>query len=261
MATLQGGAVTLGERGQYHELPTQKQRWLEQAPGWVQDDQYNEPVAFDLMYDEIVSAYYEQVLDTDAQGRMVQRLFTKWKPMVEAFVQSVLHDSEIDDTLDAHLEWEPEGRGEAYIRPISEDTFSEAHYTVTPSGTGRYNWIPSEEDTATNGDSETMAAGEQGVIVIGYIETVAGGYTGYDQIQEDVDDGLGVRRELHTRGATEFPGTLGIIERNRGPVPVYPGESVDLDLNIYESGVKTGLWPVGAEVITADASSFGGVMD
>jgi hypothetical protein len=212
------------------------------------------------MYDEAMLGYFNEVLDRAAQGRQVLRLFAKWKPIVEAFTQLVLHDTDaLNDALDAELHWEPEGRGEAIIRPFIEDSFNNVSYTQTLGDTGQSGLVP--DDGESNGTSYTFTASQQAGIIIGYIDYNAGELIPYDYIQENVDDSMGVRRPIIVRNQTSPEGSLKVIDRHRAPLPVLPGESLDVDFNQHTANVKTGLWPVGVEVIIETDAQFGGVLD
>lgn len=242
------------------ELTNRKQRLLENSSGWVQDGDYDESVIFNQMFDEAMLSYFGEVLDRGAQGRQVPRFITKWKPVVEAFVQLVLHDTDaLNDALDAELHWEPEGRGEAIIRPLIEDTFDNGSYTQTLGDTGQSGLIP--DDSQANGNGYTFTASQQAAIIIGYIDYNAGNEIPYDYIQEDVDDSMGVRRPIVVKNQTDMEGAMKVIDRHRAPLPVLPGETVDIDFNQHTANVKTGLWPVGIEVIIETDSKFGGVLD
>jgi hypothetical protein len=254
VATAQGASVQVGDRAQYTELAQegQKARWIESDSDarWVAEE--DERPLFDQMYAEQVIGYYKDALGTNAQGRQVLRLMTKWKPIVAAFVRNALHNTEqIDNALDATLDWEPEGRGEAYVRPLREDSFEQSTYVNTPDDTGAYPIIV----------NETATRNQQAWIILGYLDYFAGGQVGYDYVQERVDDSIGVRRELPTRVATETADSLAVIERDRGPLPIFPGDTVTSAINVYQSNIKTGLWPIGVEVIVESAQEAGGVLD
>lgn len=256
VGVLQGSPVTPDDSNrltEYDELE-RKARWLRNAPGFVQ----NESALFDQMYDEFVTQYYAEATDTNMQGRQILRLFAKYKPMVRSFVENVLHNTEkIEQALDADLSWEPEGSGQAIVRPILVESYSDAAYANTPGGTGAVDLIPNVAGT------ETMGTGTDGQaqIIIGYHERYADGQTGYDQLQEDVNDSLGTRRPLYTQAATEHADAISVIERGRGPLPVFPGENLEIDLNVTQDGITTGLWPLGVEVVVATASVYGGPLD
>jgi len=255
-----GTVVEPNDRERMPEVPTRVARLIEDPPTWVNDSEYDEEVVFNTLYDEAATHYTPEALGTQAQGRQVKRLLNKWKPVVSAFTRTVLHNTEkVDDALDANLAWEPEGRGEAIIRPLQTRTFANAQYEQTPTSTGQFGVVP--DDNQANGSSETMTAREQSSIIVGYIDYFANNRVPYDYIQEDVSDSVGVRRPINVREATDSPESMKVIDRNRGPLAVMPGDDVDIDANIHTTGIRTGLFPVGFEVVIATNANFGGVLD
>jgi hypothetical protein len=252
--TAQGNAVQPMEadRAQFAETAAAGQPawWFEDDAGWNEEE--NEVETFNAYYDEAAAAYFEDAVGTNAQGRQVLRLLSYWKPVVAGYVRNVLHNTEsIDDALDATLDWEPEGRSQAMLRPIQEDTFASATYFRSPTSVG--------EETIV--DDDTMESNQQGIIIIGYADFAANGVSGYDYIQEDVSDSIGTRRRISTKLQTETDDAISVINRLRGPLPVYPGDSVTISQNVYETGIRNGLWPLGFEVLNATATDYGGILD
>lgn len=255
-----GDPVSPSDRQRMPEVPTRVKRLLADTPSWVNDSEYNESVVFNSLYDEASISYFADVLGTQGQGRQILRVLNKWKPVVEAFMKTVLHNTNsVDDALDANLAWEPEGRGEAIMRPLGVDSFTNAQYQQTPTSTGQFGVVPDADQG--NGTQYTMTADEQAAIIIGYMDPHAGELVPYDYIQEDVTDSLGVRRPIRTRTATETQHTMNVIDRHRGPLPVMPGDSVDIDAHITETDIRTGLFPVGFEAVIATSGNYGGVLD
>lgn len=254
-ATLQD-AVTVSDVAQFPEVPSQQAQYLQNAPSWNSQD-YNEAQVFNSLYDEAYTSYYEDATDVGARGRQILRLFLKWKPIVQAFVQSALRGDGVEDALQANLAFEPEGSTEATIRPLSERTFANGPYTFTPTSTGEFEYIPN----TTDGARETATDNEQAFMIFGYVDYTAEGTVPYDYVQASIDDSLGVRRPFDLRRQMSAADTLGVADRQRGPLFVYPGRNLDLDLNIVEPGIRSGLYPVGIEVLVESATNYGGVMD
>lgn len=238
------------------EVPSQQADHLQKAPSW-NNSGYDEASTFDAMYDEVASSYYPDTLDVKARGRQVLRLFGKWKPTVESFVQASLRNQNLDDDLGANITFEPEGSSEAIVRPLSEATFGNASYNFTPNAAGEYEWIPNGAD----GDTETATANEQAFMIFGYIDYNSSYVTPYDYVQADIDDSHGVRRPFYLRNQMSQASTLSVADRERGPLMVFPNRSLDLDLNVVNPDVRSGLFPVGVEVVVASANNFGGIQD
>lgn len=218
---------------------------------------FNQQNIFQQQYYESARQYYEDAVDVNAAGRQILKLFTRWQPVVENFARMVLRD-DVDNPLDATLSWDPEGAGEAMVRPFRTDSFSNAQYAQTPTATGQFNIIP--DDTQADGSTETATSNEQAWIIIGFVERLASGEMPYDYIQADINDNVGVRREENVLLQMEGQDTLRVYERFRGPLMVEPGFDLDIDVNVKTTNIQTGLWPLGVEVIRADASEFGGVL-
>lgn len=227
------------------------------APDWKSGN-FNEGNVFEQMYNDSVTAYYADAVDVNAAGRQVLKLFDKWRPLADQFTRHVLRGN-VDDPLDATLNWDAEGAGQAVVRPLTVDSFSNAKYAQTPDSTGQYNIIP--DQTQGNDTSETATSNEQAWMVFGYAEYYAGNKAPYDYVQSDVNDDIGVRRPFHLRNQMEGNDTLKVASRERGPLFVEPGFDLDIDANIHTAGIETGLFPLGVEVVRADSSNFGGVLD
>jgi hypothetical protein len=228
---------------------TQSGRWITSGIGRWEDP--SEQDIFDVLYDEVAASYFESALSTTGQGQQALRIFSKYKDVVQQWAQAALHADEIDDSLDADLNLEAEGRSQATMRPLQPDSLSSFQYVKTPGSTGQFDVIST--DTAT--------ANEQAYIILGYYDPYAGEQTGYSQIQEEVSDSLGTRRPIPARLATEVNDSLSIIERNRGPLPVWPGDDIQVSLDVYEAGIKNGVTPIGFEVVTQNSTGFGSVLD
>lgn len=239
------------------EVPSQIQDRLKNAPAWETYDGLKEQNVFDQMYGEAALAYYANATDVPARGRQVLRVFLKWQPSLDAFVRSVLHNSGIPNDLNANLTWNPSGSSEAIVRPLLDWSFSNAQYEFTPSSTGDYQYIPNTTSSAT----ETATDDEQAYAVIGYVDYATGEMVPYDYIQEEVDDTIGVRRPFPLKNQMEGIDTLKVADRDRGPLYVYPGNTLNLDLNVVKAGIKSRLYPLGIEVVTQNASNYGGILD
>lgn len=248
-------AVATDRNVSFAEVPDNLWSKVLSAPGFK--SQFNEENIFNQQYYDAARIYFADATDVNAQGRAILRLFTRWSDVVAQFTKYVL-DGDADEPLDAVLDMDPEGAGEAMVRPLRTKSFGNAQYAQTPSSTGQFNIIP--DDTQTDGSTETATAKEQAWAIIGWIEPRAGNVVPYDYVQADINDNLGVRREEFLKYQMETKDTLKWAERNRGPLLVPPGFDLDVDVNITTTGIETGLWPVGVEIIRADASEFGGVL-
>jgi hypothetical protein len=232
---------------------------VQKAPGW-NTAEFNEENVFDQMYDEVARTYYADATDVQAEGRQILKVFRRWKSVTEKFVQHVLHNSEnLDDPIQANLDWDAEGGGEAIIRPIGEWTGANLSYYQTVDATGQFNIFPDEN--AGDGVAFTPTANEQALCIFGYVEFAAPDVVPYDYAQAEINDSVGARRPYYVRNALDFHDTLRVAERHRGPLLVEPGDNIDIDVNATETGIKTGLWPIGVEVVRADNTNFGGVLD
>jgi len=221
-------------------------------------DNFNEGNVFDSMYNDFVTAYYAEATDVQAAGRQVLDLFQKWKAPAREFTKYVLR-GDADDPLDATLNWDAEGGGEAIIRPITTHSTTNASYTQVPAATGQFNIFPDEN--AGDGVAATATANQQAWMVFGYMETVAGNKVPYDYTQANVNDEVGTRRQFWLRNQMDSKGTLKVAERSRGPLLVEPGFDLDIDANVHTTGIETGLFPLGIEIIRADSAEYGGVLD
>lgn len=223
---------------------------------------FNQENLFRHMYYESAKLIASENLDTTEQGGAIFDLFSRWRDVARQFTAYVLSDDP-DNPLDANLNYDPEGAGEAYVRPLRPVTFQgnaspAASYTQTYTTLGRRNWIPDENSGAGNDTGETAPTNEKAWMIFGYIERLAGSEVPYDVVQANINDNVGTRREENLLWQMEGSGTLKVAERTRGPLLVEPGFTLDLDLNIKTTNIQTGLWPVGIEVIRADSSEFGG---
>lgn len=239
----------------FAEVPDNLWSDVQGSPGFRA--RFNEENIFREQYFEAAQVYTDAATNVNAQGRVIPNLFLRWADVVAEFTRYVLR-GDADDALDAVLSWDPEGAGEAMIRPFRTDSFANAQYTQTPGSTGQFNIIP--DDTQANDSTETATANEQAWIIIGWYEPVAGNVVPYDYVQANVNDNIGVRREEFLKYQMESKGTTKWAPRERGPLMIPPGFTLDVDVNVVQTGIETGLWPVGIEVIRADASEFGGVL-
>lgn len=228
-----------------------------QSNGRRFESQFNEQNIFRQQYYEAARWYFADAMDVPAQGRAIAKLFQRWQNVVEQTTRWVL-GGDPDNPLDATLSWDPEGAGEAMVRPLRTDSFSNAQYSQTPTTAGQFNIIP--DDTQGDGSVETATQNEQAWIIIGWLERLAGSEAPYDYLQADINDNVGVRREEFLMYQMEGRDTLKIAERFRGPLIVPPGFDLDVDVNVKTTNITTGLWPLGVEVIRADATEFGGVL-
>lgn len=248
-----GEKVELSRETDFPEFPASVWRDMRSAPQW--EPEANEKNVFDTMYLETVEAYYESVEATENAGAQIAQLFRKWQPLADKFTRHVLR-GDPDNPLDAELNWDAEGAGEAIVRPLQVDSFANAQYQQTVENPGVFNIIP--DDTQADGSVETATQNEQAWLVIGYAEFYGDNKLPYDKIQDEVNDGIGVRRPIYTRNAMETKQTLKIINRRRGPLPVEPGFDLDIDVDIIpgQTGIDVGLFPLGIEVIRADATEY-----
>lgn len=239
----------------FAEVPDNVWDKVQRAPSF--NANFNEENIFKQQYFEAARQYYANATDVNAQGRTILQLFLRWADVVSEFTRFVLQ-GDADDPLDATLSWDPEGGGEAMVRPFLEDSFSNASYRQTPSNAGQFNIVP--DQSQGNAATETATANEQGWIIIGWTDPASGTVVPYDYLQADVNDNVGVRRQEFLKYQMEGQETIGWAGRNRGPLMVEPGFDLDVDVNVVETGIETGLWPVGVEIIRADASEFAGVL-
>lgn len=226
------------------------------APPWK--DEFNEEDIFEAMYQEAAAFYYAAATATADEGETLLGLFQKWKPFVGQFVRHSLR-GDVDNPLDATLNWDAEGAGQAIVRPINEATWDDngSSYFHTPGAAGDFDWIPDTGAAAV----ETADANEQAFVIIGHIDFANGGRMGYDYVQATVNDDLGTRRPEYLIGPNDGEDTLKVWDRRRGPLVVEPGFTLDYDMNVEEANITNGLWPLGFEVIRADNGAFGGIQD
>lgn len=214
---------------------------------------------FNAQYNHIVTQYYQEAVDDGPlDGQTVLKFFQRWKPIVSAFVRASLRGGEVDNELGATLSPSPNGSTQAYLRALRTDALTNASYYQTPSATGQYNIFPDE--VAGDDTFATPTDNEQAWIIPGMFEYAASGGVPYDYIQAELNDATGVRAEMYARPQVEQEGTMALVEFTQGPLPAYPGIGVDIDVNAYRTGVKTGLFPLGFEVITESAAESGGVL-
>lgn len=245
----------------FPEVPSNLWNKVRDAPAFASFSAPNQENIFRQQYFEAAKTYYEAATDVNAQGRAILKLFLRWADVAANWTRYVL-DGDADNPLDATLSFDPEGAGEAYVRPLRPATFTDfgASYAQTPSATGRFNLLP-DEASATDGDSETAPQNEKAWMIFGYTEFLAGNEVPYDVVQADINDNVGVRREKNLLYAMEGQDTLKVSERSRGPLLVEPGFSLDIDVDIKTSDIQMGLWPIGFEVIRADSAEFGSVFE
>lgn len=245
----------------FAEVPDNVWSKVQRAPAF--QSQFNEENIFTQQYFEAARQYYAQATNINAQGRAILHLFMKWADAAAEWTRFVLQ-GDADDPLDATLDWDPEGGGEAWVRPLQQDTWSGgsfgADYTHTPGGLGQYNLVPDASNGAGNGDTVTATANEQAWMIFGWWDPLAGKEVPYDYIQADVNDNVGVRRREFLKFQMEGQETIGYADRHRGPLLVEPGFDLDIDINVVTTGIQTGLYPIGIEVIRADAAEFAGVL-
>jgi len=243
----------------FAEVPTNLWSKVRKAPGFQAE--FNEDNIFEQQYMEAAKTYFADAMDVNAQGRAAYQLFLRWADVAAQWTRYVLR-GDADNPLDAVLAWDPEGAGEAYVRPLRPATFTDfgATYAQTFTSTGRNNLLP-DEANATNGDAETAVTNEKAWMIFGWIERLAGNEVPYDVLQVDVNDNIGVRREENLVLQMEGRDTLKVAERSRGPAFVEPGFDIDIDVDVKTTNIQTGLWPIGFEVIRADSSEFGGPID
>lgn len=240
----------------FPEVPNNVWNKIQNARPFKAD--FNEENLFRVMYYEAAQQYKNENFDTTEQGRSIPQLFQRWQDVAAMFTRYVLSDDP-DNPLDAVLDMDPEGAGEAYVRALRPDTFANAQYTQTPSASGVFNIIP--DDTQADGQTETAGTNTQAWIIFGWQDTLAGNQVAYDYLQADINDNIGIRREEFLKNSMEGQGTIGIHERLRGPLMVEPGFQLDVDVNVVNTGIEIGLWPIGIEIIRADDGNFGGVTD
>ena len=123
---------------------------------------------------------------------------------------------------------------------------------IRDSSTGAYNLIPN-----TSG-SETATTKEKGWIILGYVDPIVGELVPYDEIQEKVNDKVGTRRPLYPRLLFSGKGPNLKVMKRPSPLCIFPGNTLDIDLNIDTANISFGLWPLGFEVIRADSSKATG---
>jgi hypothetical protein len=250
--------ITLEAASDFSEVSADIFDKMKDAPGWKTSGSFNEDNIFDQMYDEVVTSYYAEATDVKAAGRQVLDLFNRWKPLAGQFARHALR-GDVDDPLDANLNWDAEGAGQAIVRPLNMDSFTNAKYSQVPESEGQYNIVP--DQTQGNGATATATENQQAFMVFGYADFYAGNKVSYDYIQEDINDDIGARRPFHVRNQMEGEDTLSVASRERGPLFVEPGFDLDIDVRVKEPGIETGLFPLGIEVVRADADEFDGVLD
>lgn len=239
------------------EVPDNLWTKINRAASW--ESGFNQENLFRTQYYESAQNFYVENVDTSAWGRAVLQLYQRWESVAEKFTRWVLSDDP-DNPLDAVLDEDPEGAGEAYVRALRPDTFGNAQYsqTVAAGDSGQFNIIPDE--TQADASTETAGTNTQAWMIFGWQELAQVNEVAYDYLQADINDNIGVRREEYLRNAMQGQDTLKIAERVRGPLFVEPGFTLDVDVNVVTAGIEVGLWPIGIEIIRADDANFGGVL-
>lgn len=253
--------VALSHMRDFPEVPDNLWNKVTEAEPWGEFAAPNQDNIFKIQFLEAAKQYYESATAVNAQGRAILKLFLRWADVANEWTRYVLN-GDADNPLDATLSFDPEGAGEAYVRPLRPVTFTDfgASYSQTPASTGRFNLLP-DEANATNGDAETAPQNEKAWMIFGWIERLAGNEVPYDVVQADINDNVGVRREENLVYQMEGKQTLKVAPRSRGPLLVEPGFDLDIDIDVKVTNITTGLWPIGIEVIRADSAEFGSVFD
>jgi len=218
-----------------------------------------EPVDRDVSEKEVFEAQYAAVTQYYYSGAggnpLILDIFRVYKPIVEAWVKLSLRGEKVPgEPLNAILKGETAtGTSEAFLRPLTLRTFANAAYEHIPSTTGSYDLIPNTTGT------ESATTKEQSWIILGYMDPLVGNVVPYDEIQENVNDGIGIRKPLYPRlaFAAQGPNNIKVFKRP-SPLLVLPGNTLDINVYVRTANVKFGLWPIGFEVIRADAAEATG---
>jgi len=217
---------------------------------WREINAYvTEEHVFRRSYWNIASFYY------GTAGRIVLDIFKEYEVLAEAFVLHCLQNEDmIGEPLKALLVGEiATGPSQAFLRPITLRSFTNAAYEHTPTTTGKYNLIP------TTSGSETATTKEQGWLIMGWYEPYARVVIPYDEIQVTLSDSEATRRPLYTKGKDiGVDGNNMLVFKEATPKIVEPGGTLDVDVYIRTPNIKFGLWPIGIEVIRADSSKAAG---
>lgn len=230
------------------------------APGF---ESTTEERVFNSQYNAVAHQYYLDAVSTQGlEGEQVISLFSRWKPIVKNFVLASMRLDAVANKLGATLSHDPNGSGQAYMRPIRADsiTAANASYAQTPAATDQFNIFPDE--TAGDDTFETPTSNEQAWIIFGMYEYSGSGTVPYDYIQTELDDATGVRQPYFVLPQLDGQGTLPIVEFHRGPLTAYPNTGIDIDVNVMtgRTGIETRLWPVGYEVLVESAAESGGIL-
>lgn len=246
------------------ELPEGVKTKLAKAKEWNRIDQYtHERDVFNRSYENIASLYYGSALNRggNAAGAAMLSVFSEYKPVVDQFVRFNLKNEDVfgGDPLNAKLVGDiARGGDQAFIRPLVIRSFGTANaaYSHTPSSTGDYDLLPTGTGTLT------ATSAKQAWIVLGYMEPYAGGEIPYDEIQAQPNDAEGVRRPDYPRHTMimQGGGNLRVYKRPT-PLLIETGMTIDINVNVRTANVEFGLWPIGIEVLTRDASEAVGTMD
>lgn len=210
---------------------------------------------FDAEWKQIATYYFGNATQKSIEaGAAILSLFNRYKPVADLFTRFVLKsDQTTGRNLHATLIGnKARGESQAFIRPLVLRSFVNASYMHTPPATGPYNYLP------TVAGAETATDGEQAWIIIGFIEPVSGRIIPYDEIQMTINDAIKTRRPLYPQMNMEAQGENLKIVDNTTPAMIQPTQTLDIDLTIRTANVQFGLWPLGAEVITANAAQAAG---
>lgn len=185
------------------------------------------------------------------EGEISIKLFNKFRPIVDLFTRFVLKSDKTAGTpLNALLVGEvATGAQQAFIRPLTLRSFANASYTQLPGSTGAYNFLP------TTTGVETATNGKQGWVFLGFVETKSTSIIPYDEIQASIDDTIGLRKPMYPYiNMSEQIGRNLKIYGLTTPYFVQPSQTIDIDLTIRTANVEFGLFPLGVEVIIANAA-------
>lgn len=232
------------------EVPTKLMQKLMEAPDWGDVNAFvSEKNVFDRQYEIISSFYYATA------GKVAFDIFTEYKPVVDAFVRHSLKSDDVPgEPLRATLVGEiATGNSQAFIRPLTYRSFSNVAYSHLPSSTGSYDLIPN-----TSG-SETATTKQKAWIILGWIDPLVGSLVPYDEIQVDISDSETKRRPLYPRLQFAAQGADNVkVIKESSPKMVEPGNTIDINIQVRTANVQFGLFPLGVELIRADAAAASG---